>query len=265
MENRGKLSNTLAILDKYHLQANKKYGQNFLVDLNIIQRIVDTACIDENTCVIEIGPGIGSVTEYISKEAKHVIAYEIDEKLIPVLSTLPDNVEVILQDFLDADIEALCENVSEDRIVVVSNLPYYITSEIITKILLSSTRIDRMVFMLQKEVANKFVSEEESSPLKILMNLCADVKYEFNVSKQVFVPKPHVDSAVISLQIKECKEDKKRFYAFLQECFKQRRKTLNNNLRNYPGEIFEGIDLQKRAEQVSLDEFIQMYHRIPKE
>lgn len=274
MKDIGKVNHTLAILEKHHLNARKAFGQNFLVDINIIANIVDCAKIQENTCVIEIGPGIGGLTEFIARKAKKVIAYDIDERLISVLQdTLSDydNVEVRLQDFLTVDLVKLFEELNGyEHISIISNLPYYITSELLIKIVSSPIKIDYFVGMMQKEVALKLTGKE-LSPLKLMMDLAGDVCYEFNVSANVFIPKPNVDSAVISIKFKqERPSDLKNFYTFLLGCFKQRRKTLYNNLSQYLNNKEQTLSLLEeahldpkiRAEQLSLKQFLNLYNKI---
>lgn len=274
MRDIGKVNHTLEILDHFHLQAKKSFGQNFLVDINIIRNIVECANIKENTCVLEIGPGIGGLTEYIARQAKKVIAYDIDERLKEVLTySLSDysNVEVRIQDFLTVDLERLANEVEEfDHLVVISNLPYYITTDLLTKIMVSPIKIDGFVGMMQKEVALKLTSKERS-PLRILMDHVGEVKYEFSVSSNVFIPKPNVDSAVISVRFKEMdKQDLSSYYQFLQTCFKQRRKTIYNNLsqiiqdKEKLKELLErcNIDPKLRAEQLTLKQFKDLYDLI---
>ena len=270
MKEIGTIKNTLEIQEKFGLNAKKNFGQNFLIDTNIINRIASCGNLDNTTCVIEIGPGIGSLTEYLARKAKKVIAYDIDERLIKVLAyTLADypNVEVRLQDFLKVDLDELQEELKDySKIAVVSNLPYYITSELITKIMLTSLPITTFVGMMQKEVAQKLTGENQL-PLKLLMELNGQVKYEFNVSNQVFIPKPNVDSAVLSLNFQPVDIDKNKFYNLVQAGFKQKRKTIYNNLANALTKekakaLLEAtnIDQKIRAEQLSLHQWLQMYH-----
>ncbi|MFQ6861761.1 MAG: 16S rRNA (adenine(1518)-N(6)/adenine(1519)-N(6))-dimethyltransferase RsmA [Beduini sp.] len=274
MRDIGKVNHTLEILDHFELRAKKSFGQNFLVDINIIRNIVECAHIKENTCVVEIGPGIGGLTEYIARAAKKVIAYDIDERLMDVLSySLSEypNVEVRLQDFLTVDLHSLAEEVKDyEHLIIISNLPYYITSEILTKIMISPIKIDCFVGMMQKEVALKLTSKEKS-PLRLLMDCVGEVNYEFTVTANVFIPKPNVDSAVISVTFKEMnKENLADFYHFLQACFKQRRKTIYNNLsqvaqdKDKLKDILKtcNIDPKLRAEQLSLDQFKELYDLI---
>ena len=173
MENIAKKSNTEFILNTFNLKPSKKYGQNFLVDPGIIQSIADHASLDKETAVIEIGPGIGALTEQLSNKAGKILCFEIDERLKEVLSFSlegHDNVEISVQDFMKADLEEACNKLKDyEDICVVTNLPYYITSKIITKIVSSSTPINRLVAMVQKEVALKLCSEEKS-PLKMMID-----------------------------------------------------------------------------------------------
>ena len=233
MRDIGTIKHTLEIQEKFNLNAKKNFGQNFLVDINVINKIVNCAKIDDQTCVIEIGPGIGSLTEFLARKAKKVIAYDIDERLIEVLAyTLEEypNVEVRLQDFLTVDLEELKKELQDySKISLVSNLPYYITSELITKIMLSDLPLVTFVGMMQKEVALKLTGKDQL-PLKLLMELNGKVNYEFNVSNQVFIPKPNVDSAVLSVEFREVNVNKKEFYQLVQAGYKQKRKTLYNNL-----------------------------------
>lgn len=268
MRDIGTIKHTLEIQEKFNLNAKKNFGQNFLVDINVINKIANCAKIDDQTCVIEIGPGIGSLTEFLARKAKKVIAYDIDERLIEVLAyTLEEypNVEVRLQDFLTVDLEKLKKELQDySKISLVSNLPYYITSELITKIMLSDLPLVTFVGMMQKEVALKLTGKEQL-PLKLLMELNGTVNYEFNVSNQVFIPKPNVDSAVLSVEFHEVNVNKKEFYQLVQAGYKQKRKTLYNNLSMLWGkektkDLLETlqIDLKTRAEQLSLKDWIEM-------
>lgn len=268
MRDIGTIKHTLEIQEKFNLNAKKNFGQNFLVDVNVINKIANCAKIDDQTCVIEIGPGIGSLTEFLARKAKKVIAYDIDERLIEVLAyTLEEypNVEVRLQDFLTVDLEKLKKELQDySKISLVSNLPYYITSELITKIMLSDLPLVTFVGMMQKEVALKLTGKDQL-PLKLLMELNGKVNYEFNVSNQVFIPKPNVDSAVLSVEFHEVNVNKKEFYQLVQAGYKQKRKTLYNNLSMLWGkektkDLLEAlqIDLKTRAEQFSLEDWIEM-------
>lgn len=263
MKNIAKKSNTIAILNKYHLSAAKKYGQNFLVDQNVVEKIANTAELSEDTCVIEIGPGIGSLTEGLAQKAKRVICYEIDERLKPVLAdTLSDydNIDIIFEDFMKADLTELVSTIEEKDVCVVTNLPYYITSDIIKKVVTSPTRISRMVAMVQKEVALKLTGDEKS-PLKLMIDYVGDIHYVMTVTKNVFIPMPHVDSAVLRI-------DKERTISedlseLITGGFKQKRKTILNNMKPYfddPRIVLEKchIDSSLRPQQLSIEDFVAL-------
>ena len=231
---------TFEILKKHGFTFKKSLGQNFLIDANILNRIVDGAGINETVGVIEIGPGIGSLTEAIAKKAKEVISFEIDGRLLPILSeTLADynNVEIINNDILKVDVDnIIAEKMSDcDKIMVVANLPYYITTPILTHLIENTKKIDGYVVMMQREVANRLnakVGTKDYNSLTILLNYYTDVEYLFTVPKKVFVPAPNVESAVVKIMTKEKKEFEvdQKFFKFVRSCFVQRRKTLLNNL-----------------------------------
>lgn len=262
MRNIAKKSNTIEILKKYQLTAAKKYGQNFLVDPHIIAKIADCAQISKDTCVIEIGPGIGALTEALAQRAKRVVCYEIDERLREVLSdTLSEynNVEVIFQDFMKADLDALVNSVDAKDICVVTNLPYYITSDIITKVVQSQSQISRMVAMVQKEVALKL--SHEVSPLRLMIDYVGTIHYEMTVSKNVFMPAPHVDSAVFKLT-KE-RVIPASLCELIKAAFAQKRKTILNNMKP----LFDDprlalshcdIDPGKRPADLTIDDYIKL-------
>ncbi len=269
MKNIGTHCNTTKVLNKFHLKAKKSLGQNFLVDLNIIENIVCLLPDDQEICVIEIGPGIGSLTEFLARKVKRVIAYEIDQRMVETLNyTLAeyDNVEIRHQDFLNVDLDECVQSIQEPRVIVVSNLPYYITSQLLLKIICCK-EIEMFVGMMQKEVALK-LCHHTHFPLSIMMHVFSDVRYEFSVSNQVFIPKPNVDSAVISFKTKKDVEmDLKGFYLFLQDCFRQKRKTIYNNLIQKYSSIDVilqkcDIDSKLRPEQIEIEKYIQMYKLI---
>lgn len=254
-------STTSYILEKYHLHTLKKYGQNFLIDSNIIHNIVSCANIDNTTCVIEIGPGIGALTQVLARFAKRVISYEIDPRFKPVYDEFlqSETIEIIFQDFLTVNIKKEIENLKEnyEKVCIVANLPYYITTQIIEKIIVSDCAIDSLVIMVQKEVAKKYTSDYKN-PLLLMIEHIGTVSYAFTVSKQVFLPSPHVDSAV--LKITKDKGFDEKLYRMLQQAFKQRRKTIYNNLKlEYENmeQILEksGIEKSKRSEELTLAEF----------
>ncbi|WP_225744724.1 16S rRNA (adenine(1518)-N(6)/adenine(1519)-N(6))-dimethyltransferase RsmA [Marinilactibacillus sp. Marseille-P9653] len=270
---------TKAILDKYRLAAKKSLGQNFIVDTNILEKIVHAGEVDERTTVIEIGPGIGALTEQIAKQAKEVIAFEIDHRLLPVLKdTLSpySNIKVINQDILKVDLKTFQEEYLKDveKVVVIANLPYYITTPIIMNFLESSLPIDGLVLMMQKEVANRLSASPGTKAygsLSIAVQYYMDAEVALIVPKTVFTPQPNVESAVIKLTRKKDAEvivkDETVFFQVARSAFVQRRKTLWNNLQVAYGkepEIKEKlqvaldqaeIDPKRRGETLSLKEF----------
>lgn len=270
---------TKAILDKYRLSAKKSLGQNFIVDTNILEKIVATGSIDKETTVIEVGPGIGALTEQIAKKAKEVIAFEIDDRLLPVLEdTLSpyNNVKIIHQDILKVDMKDFEKEYLKEaeRVVVIANLPYYVTTPIILNFLASSLPIDSMVLMMQKEVANRLSaipSTKAYGSLSIAVQYYMDAEVAFIVPKTVFTPQPNVESAVIRLSRKAIPEvvvkDEKVFFQVTRSAFVQRRKTLWNNLQSAYGkepDIKEKlqkaldtarIDPIRRGETLSVKEF----------
>lgn len=276
----GSPKKTFQILKKYGFHFKKSLGQNFLIDGNILNRIVTGADVAENTGVIEIGPGIGSLTEALAKSAKKVVAFEIDDRLLPILAdTLSayKNVEVINQDILKADVDKVIEEKFADceKVMVVANLPYYITTPILTHLLENTSKIDGYVVMMQKEVANRLsakVGTKDYNSLTILLSYYTDVEYLFTVPKKVFVPAPNVESAVVKIMTKNEHEvdiDAENFFTFVRQCFAQRRKTLLNNLvatcgKDKKEEIIvacekAGIDSARRSETLTIVEFNRLH------
>ena len=270
------ISKTKEILNKYNIQAKKRYGQNFLIDGNIVKRIVETARLDKDTTVIEIGPGLGSMTEILCENAGRVLAFEIDHDMVNILNNelTFDNLTVIEKDFLKVDLKDYIKD--DKKIIVVSNLPYYITTPIITKIL-EDNIVSEIYVMVQDEVADRFVSSpgtKDYGSITILIKYYSDSKYEFKVSRNCFYPSPNVDSAIVSMKKnkKECGlNNEAKFLKFVQDIFETRRKTLINNiLRKYPIEkdkintIFGkmGLDLNVRSESLDVDTIIDLYKNL---
>lgn len=234
---------TKEILDKYNLSAKKSLGQNFIVDTNILSNMVGAGDVDENTTVIEIGPGIGALTEQIAKVAKEVYAFEIDERFLTVLDdTLSpySNVTVIHQDILAVDFAAFQEDYLGDveRLVVIANLPYYITTPIIMHLLESSLPVEQMLLMMQKEVASRLEavpSTKAYGSLSIALQYYTEVEVAFTVPRTVFNPQPNVESAVIKLDVRDEPavkvQNEALFFTIVRTSFGQRRKTIWNNLR----------------------------------
>ena len=273
---------TFEILKKHGFTFKKSLGQNFLIDSNILNRIVDGAGVDKTVGVIEIGPGIGSLTEALAKKAKKVISFEIDGRLLPILAeTLAayNNVEIINNDILKVDVDnIIAEKMSDcDKIMVVANLPYYITTPILTYLIENTEKIDGYVVMMQREVANRLnakVGTKDYNSLTILLNYYTDVEYLFTVPKKVFVPAPNVESAVVKIMTKEKKEFEvdQKFFKFVRSCFVQRRKTLLNNLISSYGKdkkqdlqasCFDSeIEATRRSETLTLTEFYNLYNNL---
>lgn len=225
-----------ALLDQYGVRFNKRFGQNFLIDENTVRRIVDSAGIEAEDTVLEVGPGIGTMTRILSEQAKAVVAFEIDKKLIPVLSeTLADcdNVTVHQGDILKADIASVIKT----PLRIVANLPYYITTPIIMGFLESDLTILGMTFMVQKEVGERLCAvpgTKAYGSLSIAAQYYANVSVDFYVPKTVFMPRPQVDSVVIHLQPGPPKidvTDRKAFFKVVRGAFGNRRKTLMNALK----------------------------------
>ena len=251
------------ILNDNNFKFKKKYGQNFITDNNLIKNIVKKSNIDKETIVIEIGPGAGALTTLLAQSAKKVICYEIDKSLEPILSeTLKeyDNVEVIYEDFLNADIKTY------KNCCVISNLPYYITTPILMK--LTHLNINKIVIMVQKEVGDRFKAKpgtKEYNSLSVYLNYYYNIKKLIDVSRNVFVPKPNVDSIVIEFTQKEKeKVNEKIFFKLVRDSFTQKRKTIKNNLKGYDLKKVEsvlkkyGYDLSVRAEKLEIKVFIDI-------
>ncbi|KRM96175.1 16S ribosomal RNA methyltransferase KsgA Dim1 family protein [Liquorilactobacillus aquaticus DSM 21051] len=271
-------------METYGLNFKKSLGQNFLTDVNILKKIVNAAELDENDDVIEIGPGIGALTEQIAKKAHSVLALELDDRLIPVLAeTLEpyDNIQVIKQDVLKADLKQLLSKYfdGQHRVKVVANLPYYITSPIIIHLLETGIPFDSLVVMMQKEVAERLSAQPGTKAygsLTVRVQYQMHVKVAFTVSKTVFVPQPKVDSAIVVLSPKEVltlPKDEQLFFKVVKGCFQHRRKTIWNNLQSFLGkqvdkeklhQLLLGLDVspKTRAEKLSIDKFIQLTNKI---
>ena len=236
------LSNTLQVLEKYNFNFQKKYGQNFLIDSHILDAILDGAEITKDDCVLEIGPGIGTMTQRLCGRARFVIAVEIDKNLIPILNdTLSeyDNKLIINEDVLKVDIKELCEKYNEGKpIKVVANLPYYITTPIIMGLFESRVPLNSITVMVQKEVADRMKvgpGTKDYGALSLAVQFYSKPEVILNVSANCFIPRPNVDSAVIKLSLlteKISVEDEAFMFALIRASFNQRRKTLVNGLTN---------------------------------
>lgn len=263
-------------LEKYNFNFKKMYGQNFIIDENIINNIIKSAAVDKDTLVIEIGPGAGSLTYKLSDVAKNIICYEIDTKLENLLDDVlkdKDNVEIIFNDFLKQTIKEDIKKYKYKKLYVVANLPYYITTPIIVKLIEDKIDVDKIVVMVQKEVGNRFKAEpgtKDYNSLSIFLNYYFDIRKVLDVSRNVFLPKPNVDSIVLEFNKKEHIniQNEELFFRLIRDAFKQKRKTLRNNLKEYDVNKIEEVlrkynmDLSVRAEQISMDIFIEIVNNL---
>ena len=273
---------TRAILERHGFTFKKSFGQNFLTDTNILQKIVDTAEIDKKVNVIEIGPGIGALTEFLAESAAEVMAFEIDDRLVPILAdTLRDfdNVTVVNQDILKVDLtQYIAEFKNPDLpIKVVANLPYYITTPILMHLIESGIPFSEFVVMMQREVADRISAQPNTKAygsLSIAVQYYMTAKVAFIVPRTVFVPAPNVDSAILKMvrrtQPAVAVQDEKFFFKVSKASFVHRRKTLWNNLTSYFGKseetkdkltaALERADLSPsvRGEALSLEEFARL-------
>lgn len=252
--------NTITVLQKYHFNFQKKFGQNFLIDTHVLERIIEAAGITKDDFVLEIGPGIGTMTQYLCENAREVTAVEIDQNLIPILAdTLSayDNVTVINEDILKLDIVKLAEEKNAGKpIKVVANLPYYITTPIIMGLFESHVPIDSITIMVQKEVADRMQAgpgTKDYGALSLAVQYYSKPQIVVNVPPSCFMPQPKVGSTVISLRRHQQPvvqvEDEKLMFKVIRASFNQRRKTLANGLNNYGG-----INLTKEQIQQSIEE-----------
>lgn len=252
--------NTIAVLQKYNFNFQKKFGQNFLIDTHVLEKIIEASGITKEDFVLEIGPGIGTMTQYLCESAREVVAVEIDKNLIPILGdTLSayDNVTVINEDILKLDINRLAEEKNGGRpIKVVANLPYYITTPIIMGLFESHVPIDSITIMVQKEVADRMQvgpGTKDYGALSLAVQYYAKPEIIANVPPNCFMPRPNVGSAVIRLTKHESVpvdvEDEKLMFQIIRASFNQRRKTLANGLNNSPE-----IHLPKEVIQESIEE-----------
>ncbi|MCW8487044.1 16S rRNA (adenine(1518)-N(6)/adenine(1519)-N(6))-dimethyltransferase RsmA [Streptococcus macedonicus] len=254
---------TRAVLERHGFTFKKSFGQNFLTDTNILQKIVDTAEIDKNVNVIEIGPGIGALTEFLAENAAEVMAFEIDDRLIPILDdTLRDfdNVKVINEDILKSDLQSRIKEFANPDlpIKVVANLPYYITTPILMHLIESKIPFAEFVVMMQKEVADRISAEPNTKAygsLSIAVQYYMTAKVAFVVPRTVFVPAPNVDSAILKMTRREQPlvqvKDEDFFFRVSKIGFVHRRKTLWNNLTSHFGKADETKDKLEQALEIA--------------
>lgn len=250
------------------MQAKKALGQNFLNNDTIIIKIVSLFNCENNDLILEIGPGRGALSKYLQDKGR-LICIEIDKDMAPFLDKI--NASIIYDDILQANLSNILSNYTYDNLYVIGNLPYYITSPIIEKVILSNINAQKMVFMVQKEVAERFSAKpgtKEYGYMTIFINHYYDVNYEFTVSKNDFIPVPKVDSAIITLNKKNPEDIPDSFWDFLKECFKYKRKTLKNNLSNYDFNKVSSIlnnrniSLNVRAEELPEEVFLEIFNNI---
>ena len=262
-------------IEENHFNFKKKYGQNFIVDKNIIHSIIVKSEIDDETLVIEIGPGAGSLTSELGKYAKNVIAYEIDETLKPILEkNITSNTEVIFEDFLKRDIAEDIKKYNYKKLYVIANLPYYITTPIIIKLIDTKIDFDKIVVMVQKEVGDRFKAKpktKEYNSLSVFLSYYFNITKILDVSRNVFMPKPNVDSIVVCFTKKVDKlkvNNEELFFKLIKDSFKQKRKNLRNNLKGYDLENISKtlskyhLDLTVRAEALPLEIFVDIANNL---
>jgi 16S rRNA (adenine1518-N6/adenine1519-N6)-dimethyltransferase len=259
----GNPQKTIEIIKKYEFAFQKKFGQNFLIDTHVLDKIIAAAGVTKDDCVLEIGPGIGTMTQYLAENARHVVAVEIDSNLIPILNeTLADyeNVTVIHADILKVDINQITEQYNGGRpIKVVANLPYYITTPIIMGLFENLVPIDNITVMVQKEVADRMQvgpGSKDYGALSLAVQYYADPYIVANVPPNCFMPRPNVGSAVIRLtRHKEPPvktEDPGLMFRLIRASFNQRRKTLQNGLNNSPEIPFTKEQIMAAVESLGL-------------
>ena len=247
------VARTREILNAYGLHAKKTYGQNFLIDVSVVARAAEASHCEG--AVIEIGPGIGSLTEQLALRSKHVRSYEVDERLLPVLEqelSQYDNIEIILQDFLECDLE---QSVSElaakyGSVNVCANLPYYVTTPILFKLFEGPQQVEYITVMVQKEVGDRFSAKPgtpDYSALSVESQVLYEVKRLFTVPRTAFSPSPNVDSAIIQFHRRADRKPDARFFELVRASFQQRRKTLYNNLKEYVGDAERAARILKQA------------------
>ena len=280
MANLGIPQNTIAVLQKYNFNFQKKFGQNFLIDTRVLDRIIESAEITKEDCILEIGPGIGTMTQYLAENAREVVAVEIDKNLIPILEdTLSayDNVTVINDDILKVDINKIVEERNGGKpIKVVANLPYYITTPIIMGLFESHVPLQSITIMVQKEVADRMQvgpGTKDYGALSLAVQYYAKPEIVANVPPNCFMPRPNVGSAVIRLTRYDAPpvqvEDERHMFALIRASFNQRRKTLVNGLTNAPElglskekvtEALESLGWSAtiRGEALTLEQFAQL-------
>lgn len=265
------------MMKKYNFDLKKKFGQNFIIDENVINNIIIKSEVDKDTLVIEIGPGAGSLTYKLGLSAGSVICYEIDNLVKEILEDNLrdlDNVRIIFKDFLKADVINDIKNYNYKKIYVIANLPYYITTPIIIKLIEDRVPIDKIVVMVQKEVGDRFKAlpnTKDYNSLSVYLNYYFEVKKVLDVSRNVFIPRPNVDSIVVEFKSRKNKlvlKDETLFFKLVRDSFNQKRKTLRNNLKNYDLDKISktlskyNLDLSVRAESLPIEIFVDISNNL---
>ncbi len=255
----------------------KSFGQNFLQDKNIIKSIVEKTNIEKNSLIIEVGPGSGALTRELAKVSSNVLSYEIDTRLEETLDENLrefNNVTIIYDDFLNRDIKSDIKDYKFDYIYFVANIPYYITTPIIEKLIESKIDFKTITLMVQKEVADRFSAHPKTKDygsITVFLNYYFDIEKLIFVSRNAFIPKPNVDSEVIALRKKKIikkADNEEKFFQLVRDSFKFKRKNIRNNLKNYDLKIVEDVlkkynkDLTSRAEELKLNIFIDLANEI---
>lgn len=270
------IKRTKEIQDTYQVFTKKTFGQNFIIEPRVVEKIAEAAILNEEEMVIEVGPGIGALTQCLCEKSNCVIAYEIDERLPHVLENEIgfDHLRVVLKDFLEVDINEEIKKYRKDgqTVVFASNLPYYITTPILFKLFEAKEPIERITVMMQKEVGDRFLAKEndkEYNALSVIWQYKCHVKKVMDVSRHVFWPKPNVDSMVIQFNFHHQYkvENEEVFFSMVKACFTQRRKTIYNNFQTFVQDkelaksILEkaGLSPSLRAQQCSVEDFIHLY------
>ncbi len=267
---------TREIQEKYNAQTKKSFGQNFIVEPGVVDKIAKAACGDDGASVVEIGPGIGALTQYLCEYSPEVVAYEIDPRFPEILKKEigSDHLRVVLQDFLETDVDELLKEFEDQgkKVRFASNLPYYITTPILFKLFEARRPIEAITVMMQKEVADRFSAKpgsKEYNALSVITQYRTNVKKIMDVNRNVFWPSPNVGSTVLQFTFKNEHpvRDEEEFFRMVKACFTQRRKTIYNNLQEYTGDkekaaaMLEkaGIAPNTRAQQLTLDDFIRLF------
>ncbi|MBQ8007807.1 MAG: 16S rRNA (adenine(1518)-N(6)/adenine(1519)-N(6))-dimethyltransferase RsmA [Lachnospiraceae bacterium] len=268
MADLGSAKSTANIINKYGFSFQKRFGQNFLIDEHVLDKIVDAALIGEEDGVIEIGPGIGTMTQRLCEAASKVVAIEIDKELIPILSETMsgyDNVKIINADVMKTDLDKLIrDEFSGMRVKVVANLPYYITTPIVMSLLENHLPVESITIMVQKEVAQRMQAgpgTKDYGALSLAVQYYADTYIAANVPPNCFMPRPKVGSGVIRLAVRKEAEvevaDEKLMFSLIRAAFNQRRKTLVNAVTNFPGLDYSKEDIEKALAGLGISEKIR--------